>query len=99
MIAKINLDGKEHMAIVFDEYADFEFVQEVKHALNLCLRYANMREDDHLSGDEAYYYHALIEALELSPEQVNEMFLAYFDKKGWDRSNNKSEKKLCEIYI
>lgn len=99
MIAKINLDGKEHMAIVFDEYSDFEFVQSVKHALNLCLRYANMYEDNHLSGDEAYYYHTLIEALELSPEQVNEMFLAYFDKKGWDRSNNKAEKKLCEIYI
>lgn len=99
MIAKINLDGKEHMAIVFDEYVDFEFIQDVKHALNLCLRYANMREDDHLREDEAYYYHALIEAMELSPEQVSEMFLAYFGKKGWNRSNNKAEKKLCEIYI
>lgn len=99
MIAKINLDGKEHMAIVFDEYSDFDFVQSVKHALNLCLRYANMCEDNHFSGDEAYYYHALIEALELSQDQVYEMFLAYFDKKGFGRSNNKAEKKLCEIYI
>ena len=99
MIAKINLDGKEHMAIVFDEYSDFEFVQNVKHALNLCLRYASMDEDNHLSGDEAYYYRALIEALELSSEQVNEMFLAYFDKKEWGRSNNKAKKKSCEIYI
>ncbi|MCQ2256857.1 MAG: hypothetical protein MJZ41_02545 [Bacteroidaceae bacterium] len=99
MIAKINLDGKEHMAIVFDDYVVFEDVQRVKHALNLCLRYAYMREDDHLSEEEAYYYHALIEAMELSPEQVTEMFLAYFSKKGWNRSNNKAEKKLCEIYI
>lgn len=99
MIAKINLDGKEHMAIVFDEYVDFGFVQEVKHALNLYSRYANMREDNHLSGDDSYCYHTLIEAMELSPEQVTEMFLAYFDKKEWNRSNNKAEKKLCEIYI
>lgn len=99
MIAKINLDGKEHMAIVFDEYAGFEFVQEVKHALNCCLRYVNMRKDDYLSEDDYYCYHALIEAMELSPEQVAEMFLAYFDKKEWNRSSNKAEKKLCEIYI
>lgn len=99
MIAKINLDGKEHMAIVFDEYADFEFIQAVKHALNLCLRNANMSKDNYLVDDDAYYYHALVEAMELSPEQANEMFLAYFNKKGWNRSSNKAEKKLCEIYI
>lgn len=99
MIAKINLDGKEHMAIVFDEYVDFEFVQEVKHALNICLRYAYIREDIHLSEEEVYFYLELIEAMELSTGQANEMFLSYFGKKGWNKSNNKAEKKLCEIYI
>ena len=98
MVAKINLDGKEHMAIVFSEYVDFEQIQEFKTSLNSCMQIASQDEDRNRPTD-FYHLHALMEEMELSIDQINEMFLYYFGKSNRNRNSNKSQKRLCEIYL
>lgn len=98
MIAKINLDGQEHMAIVFSKYVDFEQIQEFKTALNSCMQIAS-QDEDRKQAENFYYLHSLMEEMELSTEQINEMFFFYFGKSNWSRNSQKSQKKLCEIYL
>lgn len=97
MIAKINLDGKEHMAIVFNEYVDFENIQEIKDSLNYCMQIA--LQGDKECSQELYHLSSLVEEMALSINQINEMFFFYFGKKQWNRVANKSQKKSCEIYL
>lgn len=98
MIAKINLNGIEHMAIVFSEYVGFEQIQEFKNSLNSCMQIASQNED-RSQVNEFYHLHSLMEEMELSLDQINEMFLFYFGKSDWNRNGNKSQKRLCEIYL
>lgn len=99
MIAKINFDGKEHMAIVFNEYVDFSELLGYKKALNECIKIANMQEDAHLDENNTCYCHTLLSEMELSENQLFEMFVHYFGGRNWTRPAQPSTKKAAEIYI
>ncbi|MCE2617687.1 MAG: hypothetical protein ACTTKN_09690 [Phocaeicola sp.] len=96
MIAKINLDGKEHIAIVLDEVWGYEAIWELKHAINSFMQSANASDDTDFLKEDVCNLHRLMGEIEISEDQAFEMFRAYF---GSPHPHKKAEKKLCEIYI
>lgn len=100
MIAKINFDGKDRLAIVLDETMGFEYLNRFRHALNSYMETANAMYDahgcDYVIHEDAYYLHALLEEMEFSVNQEEEMTSAYFGKKPHLKT---AEKQPCEIYI
>lgn len=98
MIAKINLDGNERLAIVFNEFVSLEEIQQFKTALNSCMQLAS-QDDERKNADDFYWLHSLMEEMELTPDQIHEMFRFYFGKKDCNIECHKSTKKLCEIYL
>lgn len=97
MLAKIKFDGKEHLAIVLNEYTDFDEIHAIKKAMNTCLCCAVGNEDSLLPNEILYDYISFINEMETNEKQTFEMFTSYFgDGKN---SRNKVEKKDCEIYF
>lgn len=99
MIAKINLDGKEHVAIVFDKSYSPEDVFRFRNAINSYMQYAEAAFcacTDYALHDENYSLHALMDEMKLTDEQENAI-LAYFGNHHFD--GKQATKKTCEIYI
>lgn len=100
MIAKINLDGKEHMAIVFDETFTFEYISKFRKAINSYMQTTEGHFDskgcDYTHHEDNYYLHVLMEEMDFTESQIFDMLNLYYQDK---YNKNKAEKKLCEIYI
>lgn len=96
MIAKINLDGKDHLAVVFDETTSYDDLQGIKNALLSCLTNALMKEC-YMTEDDKFYFLSLVQELELKEQQAFSMFKKYFND-----NVEKQEmpiKKTCDIYV
>lgn len=100
MIAKIKFDGKEHMAIVFNDVCDISTILEVKHALNSFMQtlYSQVNDIQVIQSD-AYNLHRLLEEMELTEDQAFNMFSLYFNGEHFNSGKETAEKKPCEIYI
>ncbi|MDY3852093.1 MAG: hypothetical protein SO013_04280 [Prevotella sp.] len=100
MIAKINLDGKEHMAIVFNEIFTFEYISKFRKAINSYMQTTEAHLDskgcDYIRHEDNYYLHVLMEEMDFTEDQIFDMLNSYYDGK---YHSEKAEKKLCEIYI
>lgn len=96
MIAKISLDGKDHLAVVFDETTSYDDLQGIKNALLSCLTNALMKEC-YMTDDDKFYFLSLVQELELKEQQAFSMFKKYFND-----NVEKQEmpiKKTCDIYV
>ena len=96
MIAKINFDGKDRVAIVFNEFMSFENLNLLRHSLNSYMKYANLNDSDFKINEEASGIHTLLEEMEYSTYQEYSMAEYYFSG---DCRYKKAEKKTCVIYI
>ena len=100
MIAKINLDGKEHMAIVLDETFTFEYITKFRKAINSYMQTTEAHLDsngcDYTQHEDNYYLHVLMNEMDFTEEQIFDMLNSYYEGK---YNNRTAEKKLCEIYI
>lgn len=90
MIAKINLDGKDRLAVVFDEFYTYDELAEIRTSLTKILGLFDGNQD------ERAFAHKLLEMLSPNVDQTFEMMNHYF---GCNRQPKKAEKKLCEVYI
>lgn len=96
MIAKISLDGKDHLAVVFNEITSYDDLQGIKNALLSCLTNALMKEC-YMTEDDKFYFLSLVQELELKEQQAFSMFKKYFND-----NVEKQEmpiKKTCDIYV
>ncbi|MDD7318863.1 MAG: hypothetical protein SOZ80_00450 [Prevotella sp.] len=102
MIAKINLDGKEHFAIVLDESFSYEDVTRFRKALNSYMQtteaHLASRGCDYTNHDDNYYLHTLMSEMEFTDDQMFDMIRSYFAHDS-DSKEITAKKKLCEIYI
>lgn len=102
MIAKINLDGKEHLAIVLGESYSYEDVTRFRKALNSYMQtteaHLDSRGCNYINHDDNYYLHALMGEIEFTDEQMFDMIQSYFTHAS-DSKGKTAKKKLCEIYI
>lgn len=100
MIAKINLDGKEHMAIVFDETFTFEYISKFRKAINSYMQtteaHLDSKDCDYTLHEDNYYLHVLMQEMDFTEDQIFAMLNSYYDGK---HNSENTEKKLCEIYI
>ena len=100
MIAKINLDGKEHMAIVLDETFTFEYISKFRKSLNSYMQTMEAHLDskgcDYTLHEDNYYLHVLMGEMDFTEEQLFDMLNSYYEGKYHGKN---AEKKLCEIYI
>ena len=100
MIAKINLDGKERMAIVFDETFTFEYIPKFRQAINSYMQTTEAHLDskggDYTLHEDNYCLHVLMQEMDFTEEQFFDMLNLYYEGK---YNNRTEEKKLCEIYI
>lgn len=101
MLAKIKFDGKEHLAIVLNEYTGFDEIHTIKEALKSCLCIAATNPDIQLAGEELYEYVSFLCEIESNAKQMEEMHSTYFEDETRKKSlkRNKVEKKDCEIYF
>lgn len=100
MIAKIKFDGKEHMAIVFDDVCDISTILEVKHALNSFMQAFYSQVDEvSVIQEDTNKLHQLLGEMELSEMQAYNMFNLYFEQEGFNHTPKAAETKPCEIYI
>lgn len=100
MIAKIKFDGKEHMAIVFDEVFDISTIFELKHAINSFMgTFYSQVDNVSIIQDDCYSLHRLLGEMELSESQAFSMFCSYFGREHFKCDKEAAEKKPCEIYI
>lgn len=92
MISRINLDGKERVAIVLSDYSDFSTMQSMVLALNNCIQAAQSK-DMQLNEESLYYLHDLLNEMMPTAEQMFDMFNSYFG------SNRPAEPKMkhCDI--
>lgn len=99
MIAKLKIDGREHMAVVFDECCDTATVLEIKHALNSFMQtFAAMDENqDFQTSDETYNLHRLLGEMEFTEQQANNILALYFGDRHFN--GQPAQRKDCEIYI
>lgn len=99
MIAKINLDGKEHMAIVLDETFTFEYIAKFRQAINSYMQTTEAHLDskgcDYIRHEDNYYLHVLMQEMDFTENQIFAMLNSYYDGK----YSKNAEKKPCEIYI
>ena len=96
MIAKINLDGKDRMAIVFDECYTLDELAEIRNSLTNLLGCFDGIYDECGYQSERAYAHYLLDALSPNTDQAFEMMSHYF---GSTHKPKTAEKKLCEVYI
>lgn len=96
MIAKINLDGKDRMAVVFDEVYTYDEIAEIRNSLTNLLGVFDGIYDECGYQNERAYIHQLLEMLSPNVDQAFEMMSYYF---GGNRQPKKAQKKLCEVYI
>ncbi len=100
MIAKINLDGKEHMAIVLDETFTFEYISKFRKSLNSYMQTMEAHLDsegcDCTLHEDNYYLHVLMGEMDFTEDQLFDMLNSYYEGKYHSKN---TEKKLCEIYI
>lgn len=96
MIAKINLDGKERLAVVFDEGYTYDELAEIRNSLNEILGVFDGIYNECGYQDERAYAHQLLEMLSPNTDQAFEMMSHYF---GCNHQPKKAQKKLCEVYI
>lgn len=102
MIAKINLDGKEYMAIVFDESYSYEVMLHFRKAINSYMQTTESHLDsngcDYVNHDENYYLHTLMNEMDLTEDQIFNMLDSYFPRH-FERKEEKAKEKTCKIYI
>lgn len=102
MIAKINLDGKEHLAIVLSETFSYEDVTRFRKAINSYMQttesHLDSRGCDYTSHDDNYYLHSLMGEMEFTDEQMFDMIASYFGQDS-ETKYEKAKKRVCEIYI
>ena len=96
MIAKISLDGKDHLAVVFNETISYEDLQGIKNALLSCLTNALMKEC-YMTEDDKFYFLSLVQDLELKEQQALSMFKKYFNDNV--EKQGMPIKKTCDIYV
>lgn len=96
MLATIKIDGKDHLAIVFDENFSFGTLAETKKALVELVGYLDTEEEaDFLNYSKARVL-GLAKEMCLTQDQTQGMMSAYFNKNTDDISVC-SETKMCEI--
>ena len=94
MIAKINLDGKSHLAVVFNEWFSYDELAEIRSGLTNILGFFDaMYEESGLQNERAAA-HQLLDELSPSVDQTFDMMDNYFGD-----NKKKAEKKNCEVYI
>jgi hypothetical protein len=98
MMTKIKVDGKEHVAIVFESnMPDMEEVQRIKLALCDCLGYLLDGDQITADSDSLFYCNLLLQQMEISPERMNDFFNSYWGK---DHGTPKTARvKQCEMYV
>lgn len=97
MIAKINLDGKDHLAVVFNETVSYDELQSIKISLLSCLTNTLSKNDCYMTEDEKFYFLSLMQEFELKEQQAFSMFKKYFNDKG--EKTEMPIRKKCDIYI
>lgn len=96
MLATIKIDGKDHLAIVFDEKFSFGTLAETKKALVELVGYLETEEEsDSLCYSKARVL-GLAKEMCLTQDQTHGMMSAYFNKDNNDVSRY-AETKACEI--
>lgn len=93
MIAKINLDGKDCIAVVFNEFISFDYLAELRDSLTTILGTVN---NELVNEDEIDIAHCFLKELNPDVFQTYDMMGLYFGEK---HPVNKAQKKVCEIYI
>ena len=96
MIAKINFDGKDHLAVVFEHVYGYDELVEIRNSLSALLGLLDGIYDECGYQNERAYAHQLLEMLSPNVQQSFEMMSHYF---GAEHHPKKAEKKQCEIYI
>ena len=93
MIAKINLDGKDCIAVVFNEFINFDYLAEFRDSLTTILGTVN---NELVNEDEINIAHLFLKELYPDVSQTYDMMGLYFGEK---YPVKKALKKVCEIYI
>jgi len=96
MIAKINFDGKDHLAVVFDHVYNYDELVEIRNSITTILGVFDGIFDESGLQSERAYAHKLLEMLSPNVEQSFEMMCHYF---GSEHTPKNAVKKPCEIYI
>ena len=96
MLATFKIDGKDHLAVVFDEKFSFGTLAETKKALVELVGYLDTEEEaDFLNYSKARVL-GLAKEMCLTQDQTNGMMSAYFNK-NTEEVDSCAETKTCEI--
>ena len=96
MLATIKIDGKDHLAVVFDEKFSFGTLAETKKALVELVSYLETEEESESLCYSKARVLCLAKEMCLTQDQTHGMMSAYFNKNTDDISVC-AETKICEI--
>ena len=93
MLAKVDFDGKEHIAIVLDSRMGLSWVLELRKNLVSFMETAFWSDGAMLDSNELYNVTSLLNEMEFTEDQSVRMINAYFGK-GTEKVANTN---TCEI--
>ena len=96
MLATIKIDGKDHLAVVFDEKFSYGTLAETKKALVELVGYLETEEESESLCYSKARVLCLAKEMCLTQDQTQGMMSAYFNKNTEDISVC-AETKMCEI--
>lgn len=97
MLAKVEIDGKEHIAVVIGERMGLDYIEEIKNSLTSFLESAYVGNGDNAEFlyNDMYNVMALINEMSLSEDQRIRMFSAYFNND--NKTGIGPQTKECKI--
>ena len=93
MLAKVDFDGKEHIAIVLNPNMDLSWVLELRKSLVDFMETAFSSDSAMLDSNELYNVTSLLNEMEFTEDQRIRMINTYFGK----LSGKSASTKTCEI--
>lgn len=93
MLAKVDFDGKEHIAIVLNSNMGLSWVLELRKSLVDFMETAFSADSAMLDSNELYNVTSLLNEMEFTEDQSTRMINTYFGKGSEKAANTKT----CEI--
>lgn len=93
MLAKVDFDGKEHIAIVLNPNMGLSWVLELRKSLVDFMETAFSTDSAMLDSNELYNVTSLLNEMEFTEDQSTRMINTYFGKGSEKAANTKT----CEI--
>lgn len=93
MLAKVDFDGKEHIAIVLNPNMGLSWVLELRKSLVDFMETAFSSDSAMLDSNELYNVTSLLNEMEFTEDQSTRMINTYFGK----GSEKAASTKTCEI--